>query len=84
MPGLNGTGWARNCFTHDSPVARGGSVWWPVAIRNRSATRIALRCAAGAAGASSGKKGSTGSSTRSRPSAAAIPTAVEVKLFESE
>ena len=84
MPGLNGTGWARNCLTHDSPAARGGSVWWPVAIRKRSATRIALRWPAASAGASSGKNPSTGSSIRSLPSAAAIPTAVEVKLLERE
>ena len=63
---------------------RGGSVWWPVDMRSRSLTRIALRFLLGSAGASSGKNFSTSSSTLSFPSAMARPTAVEVKLLLSE
>src|SRR5262245_4805194 len=84
VPGLNGTGWAKNALTHDGSAGRGGSVCWPVFMRSRSRTRIALRLALGSAGASSGKNFSTSSSRLSLPSAMARPTAVEVKLLLSE
>ncbi len=45
---------------------------------------MAARFALGLAGASAGKKDSTGSSTDRRPSATAMPTAVEVKLLLNE
>ena len=76
MPGLNGTGCARNFFVHGSSAVRGASrrqsgasVWWPVDMRSRSRTRIAFRLAEGSAGASSGKNFSTSSSRLSFPSA---------------
>ena len=84
VPGLNGTGWARNVLAHGSVGRRGGSVWCPVDMRSRSLRRIAFRLALGSAGASSGKNFRTGSSTLSFPSATASPTAVEVKLLLSE
>ena len=91
MPGLNGTGCAKNRFTHvalriveSTWPNRAGSVWCPVFIRSRSRTRIARRFADGSAGASSGKNFSTSSSTLSFPSATASPTAVDVKLLLSE
>ena len=46
---------------------RVGSVCWPVDMRSRSLTRIALRLSLGSAGASSGKNFSTSSSTLSFP-----------------
>src|SRR5262245_29449366 len=84
VPGLNGTGWARKVLAHGSVGRRGGSVWCPVDMRSRSLRRIAFRLLLGSAGASSGKNFSTGSSTLNFPSAAARPTAVEVKLLLSE
>src|SRR5262245_44801511 len=84
VPGLNGTLWARNVLAHDSVARRGGSDWCPVDMRSRSLRRIAFRLALGSAGASSGKNLRTGSSTLSFPSAAASPTAVDVKLLLSE
>ena len=84
MPGLNGTGCARNVLAHGSVALRGGSACCPVDMRSRSLSRIALRLADGSAGASSGKNFSTGSSRLSFPSATARPTAVDVKLLLSE
>src|SRR5260221_717925 len=51
---------------------------------SRSRTRIAFSWSLTSAGASSGKDGSTRSSTVIRPSATAMPTAVEVKLLVKE
>src|SRR5262249_15438381 len=84
VPGLNGTGCARTVFTQGWSCLRGGSVCWPVDIRSKSLTRIALRLPLGSLGASSGKNFKTSSSRRSFPSAIAKPTAVEVKLLLSE
>ena|SRR5947209_4062361 len=84
VPGLNGTGWPRKVLVQTSSGLRAGSVCWPVDMRSKSVSRIAFRLALGSFGASSGKNLSTGSSIDSLPSATAKPTAVEVKLFESE
>src|SRR5262245_24838219 len=84
VPGLNGTGWARNVLTHGSSDLRGGSVCCPVDILNRSLMRIALRLLDAVTGASSGKNLRMGSSRLSFPSAMASPTAVDVKLLLRE
>src|SRR5947199_401790 len=84
VPGLNGTGWARNAFVHGWSAGRGGSACWPVDMRSRSLTRMDLRLADGSFGASSGKNVRTGSSMLSLPSETASPTAVDVKLLLSE
>src|SRR5262245_50099250 len=84
VPGLFGTGWARNVFTQGSVLVNLGSVWWPVDMVSRSRTRIAFRFRDGSAGARSGKNESTSSSRLNFPSSTARPTAVEVKLLLSE
>src|SRR5258705_11728556 len=91
VPGLYGTGWARNRCTHvpggkveSAMKPTGASEICPVLMRRRSRTRSARRLADGADGASAGKNDSTGASTESLPSATASPTAVGGKLLLSE
>src|SRR5262249_14804911 len=85
VPGLNGTGCARNALVQGCfDAARAGSVWCPVDMRSRSRTRIALRLLLGSAGAASGENLGTRSSRLRLPPATARPTAVEVKLLLSE
>src|SRR5688572_23244673 len=88
VPGLWATGIERNSFTSGSLESNENfamsSACWPVFIRSKSRTRIALRLSPGFAGVSSGKNFNTGSSRLSLPSAMAKPTAVDVKLLLSE
>src|SRR5262245_2155896 len=84
VPGLKGTVCARKVLAHGSFGRRDGSVWCPVDMRKRSLKRIDLMLLLASFGASSGKNLSTGSSMLNFPSAAAIPTAVEVKLLLRE
>jgi len=88
VPGLCATGSDRNTrVSLSSPSkwnAETSSACWPVFIRSRSRSRIALRLSLTVAGASSGKAATTLSSSVSLPSAIASPTAVEVKLLLSE
>src|SRR6185503_15560942 len=91
VPGLKGTGWAKKRRTHEAcrrvesaPVNIDGSLSCPVFMRSKSRTRMRRRFSDGDAGASSGKKLSTRSSRLSFPSAAANPTAVDVKLLLRE
>lgn len=57
---------------------------WPVHMASRWRTFIAARFGPTTAGRSAGKNETTGSSSPKRPSAMAMPTAVEVKLLDTE
>jgi hypothetical protein len=87
-PGINGTG----CF---KKVGTQGSVYldkmlaklsfsWPVFIVSKCSTVIAKKLALGSVGDIPGKRECTFSSRLNTPSVTAKPTAVLVKLFDSE
>src|SRR5258706_14910127 len=84
VPGLRGTGWARNCLTEGAPAMALGSVSWPQVMVSRSRTVMALRLSEGAAGTSAGKNFRTGTLRFWLPSAIAKPTADALKLLLSD